>query len=263
MSGGSDTSTATTSIPSWVEPYAKNFLNTSQQVANLPYQGYDGQTVAQLNPFQTQAYNAQAQRAVQGSPVNDAASGELQKTLSGGYLGKNPYLSGMIDSASQDVTRNYNQSVIPQLTALDARSGSFGNSGVGSATTAAQGQLAQQLGNIATNIRGNDYAAERGRMQTAVSQAPGIANQDYIDAQMLGQAGAGFQAQNQANLTDDYTRFTQARDDPQQQLNTLGKGLGLNYGSTQTATSPGQSPVATGLGTAASLWGLSNMSGGK
>ena len=267
MSGGSDSTTVQQSgVPDWAVPYAQNFLNQSQKVADMPYQGYEGQTVAQLNPYQTAGYNAQAQRAQQGSPVNDAASSELQKTLGGGYLNNNPYMNQMVDAASQDVTRNYNQSVIPQLTALDARGGSFGNSGVASATGTAQTNLAQQLGNISTNLRGTDYANERARMANAVSQAPTIANQDYVDAAALQSAGQGFQRQDQANLTDQYGRWQEANNYPKDQLQTLGKGLGMNYGSSTTSTGPGTNPWATGLGAAATAYGAysgSKTGGGK
>jgi hypothetical protein len=245
MSGGSDKVT-TQNFPDWAVPYAQNYLGASQTVANLPYQPYGGQTTAQLNPYQTAGYNAQAQRALQGSPVMDAASSEVQKTLGGGYLNNNPYLTGMIDLASGDVMRNMNQ--------VDARSGSFGNSGV-------QYQTAKALGDVATGVRGQDYAAERGRMSSAVNQAPTIANQDYIDASALQQAGAGFQGQDQANLTDQYQRFLEARNYPNQQLATLGKGLGINYGS--TTTGPGSNPWAQGLGAGLSLFGANQLGGGK
>lgn len=214
-------------------------MGFAQQVADTPYTPYTGQTVAQLNPYQTGAYDAMAQRAYQGSPVMDAASGELTKTLRGGYLGdSNPYLSGQIDLASRDVLRN--------MDTLNARSGSFGNSGIQQAT-------ARSLGDIATTMRGNNFQAERSRMQSAVGMAPTIANQDYLDAQQLLSAGQGYQQANQANLTDSYNRFLEARDYPQQQLATLGKGIGLNFGS--STTQPGANPYAQAIGTGLALYG--------
>jgi len=261
MSGGSDT-VSTNNFPSWAIPYAQNFLSRSQQVADLPYQAYSGQTTAQLNPYQTAGANAQAQRAIQGSPVNDAASQELQKTLQGGYLNNNPYLSKLVGAASQDITNNYNQSVVPQLTALDARSGSFGNSGVQNATAQSQDALAKNLGNVATNIYGTDYANERNRMQNAVSQAPSIANQDYVDASALQNAGQTFQTQEQKNLTDQYQRWQEANNYPKDQLATLGRGLGLNYGS--STSTPGTDPWAQAIGAGAAGYGayLGSKSGG-
>jgi hypothetical protein len=235
MSGGSDTVTQNSDVPAWIRPYAENFMQRSQQVADRPYQAYDKSTVANLNPYQTAGYNAQAQRAMQGSPTMDAAAGEVNKTLGGGYLNSNPYLDSMVDRASADVKRN--------MTSIDARSGSFGNSGV-------QESTARGLADVSSQIRGADYQQERGRMAGAVGQAQGIANQDYIDAQQLQDAGQGFQRQDQAQRTDDYNRFNEARNYPEKQLGLLGQGLGMNRGSQSTSTGPGSNGWAQGLGTA-------------
>jgi hypothetical protein len=243
FNAGTDTTTTTSSVPDWAVPYYQNFMQSAQNLAQMPYQAYGGQTVAGLNPFTVQGLNAQAQRAVQGSPVMNAASGELQKTLSGGYLNNNPYLAGMVDLAAQDVTRAY--------APLDARSGSFGNSGVNY-------DRSKAFADAALHIRANDYSQERNRMMAGVSQAPGIANQDYVDATALQQAGQGFQQNQQAQMTDQYQRWQEAQQYPYKQLQTMGYGLGFNPGTTTTQQTPGTSPAATGLGTAASLYSLGN-----
>lgn len=240
MSGGSETTTQQ-NFPDWAVPAAQNYLQRSQQVADMPYQGYSGQTVAQLNPYQSGGYNAIAQRAMQGSPVSDAASTELTKTLSGGYLNNNPYLDQLVDQSSRDVMRNMDVS--------SARSGSFGNSGL-------QQNTARELGDLSARIRGADYGAERNRMTSSIGMAPTIANQDYFDAQQLIGAGQGFQAQEQKNLTDQYGRFQEARDYPQQQLATLGKGLGLNYGSSTSGA--GSNGWGQALGTGLAAYGAYN-----
>lgn len=245
MSGGSDT-IQQNNIPDWAVPAAQNYLNFSQQVASQPYQGYDGQTVAQLNPYQTAGYNAQAQRAMQGSPVSDAASSQLTDTLNGKYLNNNPYLDQLVGQAQGDV--------LSGMDVLNARSGSFGNSGI-------QQNTVRQLGDVSTNIRGADYANERNRQLSALGYAPSIANQDYTDAQQLISAGQGFQQQEQRNLSDEYARFTEARDYPQQQLATLGKGLGLNFGS--STTQPGSNGWGQALGTGLAAYGAYNGGGSK
>jgi hypothetical protein len=175
----------------------------------------------------------------QGSPVNAAASQQLIDTLSGKYLGSNPYLSSVIDQASGDVNRNYD--------AVAARSGSFGNSGVESARFKA-------LADSANSIRYQDYGTERNRMQSAIGMAPSIANQDYVDANALTGAGAAFRAADQANIDDDYSRFTEARDYPREQLAILGQGLGINYGTT-TQTKEKSNPWNTAIGALAAAYG--------
>jgi hypothetical protein len=248
MSGGSDQQTSTTGIPDWMRPYAETFMQRSQDVADLPYTPYGGSTVAQMNQYQTGALDATAQRAIQGSPVMDAASGELQKTLGGGYLNNNPHMDSLVNRAQGDVIRNYQTGIAPQIDALDARSGSFGNSGAQHVMGESRYQLGQTLGDISTSLRGGDYAAERNRMQGAIGMAPGIANQDYVDAQQLLSAGNAYQTQDQANKNDAYRRFQEAQNHPYKQLDTLGKGLGMNFGSTTTASGPQGSPWAGAAG---------------
>ncbi|MGL4231450.1 MAG: hypothetical protein ACRCWJ_08790, partial [Casimicrobium sp.] len=157
MSDSSDTVTQQTDVPSWVRPYAEDYMRQSANVAARPYEAFQGQTVAQMNPYMVQGLNAQAQRAMQGSPINEAAGAEATRTLQGGYLNNNPYLSGMIDNVSRDVNRNFDQ--------VDARSGSFGNSGIAEARS-------RGLADVATNIRGQDYSQERGRMLQTLGMSP-------------------------------------------------------------------------------------------
>jgi hypothetical protein len=168
----------------------------------------------------------------------------------------------MVDAASGDVTRNYNNVIRPQQDALSARSGSFGNSGVQQTVDTQARDLAGQLGNISSNIRGTDYANERNRMSTAVSQAPSIANQDYIDASALQNAGNQYQVQDQKNLTDQYQRFQDANNYPKDQLATLAKGFGMNYGGSSTTTGPSSNPWAQALGAGASAAGAYYGNGG-
>lgn len=246
MSGGGS-QTSTTSVPEWVRPYAETFMRRSQQTADLPYQPFTGNTVAQFNPMQTGALNATAVRAMQGSPVNASASAELQRTLGGDYLNQgNPYMDALVNKSQGDLIRGYQQSVIPQLDMMSARSGSFGNTGVAEAGSQAQQNLVRGLGDISTNLRGGAYESERNRMVGGIGQAAGVANQDYEDINRLLQAGNSFQGQEQRNLDDNYARFQEARDYPLRQLEIMGSGLGNNFGS-QTA-GPGPNRAAGAMG---------------
>jgi hypothetical protein len=224
-------------------PFAQDYLGRAQQVADIPYSPYTGSTVAQLNPYQTGAYNAIAGRAISGSPVNNAAGQEITRTLSGGYLNNNPYLDQLVNQGQNDVMR--------RMDTLAARSGSFGNSGVNESTL-------RGLGDVSAQIRGADYARERGYMQSALGLAPTIANQDYVDAQQLLGAGQGFQNQEQRNQTDAYQRWQEAQQYPERQLGVLARALGINFGSSTTTTQPSPNNLANLLGAGLAAWGAYN-----
>ena len=241
MSGGSNDSTQTTtsSLPAWVEPYMRSYLDRAVEVSDLPYQQYTGQTVAGMNDAQYQAMDAIRNRAISGSPVMNTAAQSLQSIAGGSQLGQqsaqnpyltarneaantynpqagasnpylqaqnplaqaeNPYLQKQIDAASADVTRNYRDAVMPQMDAARARSGSFGNSGLEFVQQRAQDDLAKQLGNISSGMRMQDYTQRQGLQENAV-------NRLYQGGATLQsqQYGAGQQqAQNQFNAGQQY-----------------------------------------------------------
>jgi hypothetical protein len=61
-------------------------LEGAQQVYQTPSPGaYPGQIVAGLNPYQTTAYDWQAQRALAGSPLTGASQDALMGQIQGGY----------------------------------------------------------------------------------------------------------------------------------------------------------------------------------
>ncbi len=256
MSGGSDSTTS--GPPDWAVPYFQNFLNKGAAVSELPYQPYTGQRNADMNAYQVGGLNAQANRALQGSPVNAAAGQNLTDTLSGKYLSDgNPYLTSQIDQAQGDVLRGYNNTVIPRLDALNARSGSFGNAGLQQYEQNTQNDLVNSLGKISTDMRYQNYGDERNRQMQGISQAPSIANQDYVDAGALAAAGDPFQKYQLALLDTQYGNFTEAWDYPKQQLATLGTTLGAGYGNTTTGPAPNKTAGTLGGAAAGASLGSS------
>lgn len=235
MSGGGSQTKQETGPPAWAVPYFRNFLERGISVADQPYRPYTEQRNAGMNQYQVGGLNAQANRALMGSPVNAAAGGELTRTLSGGYLNNNPYLDQLVRQSQDDVINRYQ--------GIESRAGSFGNAGVNESMTRA-------LGDVSANIRGADYANERNRMTSAVGMAPTIANQDYVDAAALASAGDPFQKYEQGLLDTQYGNFLEAKDYPKDQLQTIGSTLGQNYG--QQSTGPGPNRAAGALGGAAS-----------
>ena len=158
--------TSTQSMPAWAQPYAQGYLERAQGVADTPYQGYGGETVAGMNPWQTQAYQSLATRAMQGSPLMSQANGALGQQMAQQPQGatknllfgqSNPYLGQQIDAAQGDLARNWNNVAKPQWDTSMQKSGSFGNAGVMQANQNAQSDLQRNMGRIGSDMRMADY----------------------------------------------------------------------------------------------------------
>lgn len=294
MSGQPDTVTNKTELPDFVQPYAKDYLASTSQVARQPYQPYGGQRVAGLNDVQYGAMDATMNRAMQGTPEQAAGRANLTGTLSGQYLGaqaprnaqadvrnefagSNPHLQGMIDASAGDIARNYSMTAAPTWRTANNASGSFGNAGLAEMEALDRSNLQRNIGDVSRQMRFADYTqqqglaenraqrqftagenlaqrqqglfdAERGRQMQGLAMVPGFASMDYQDIDRMIGVGDALQRQQQAYFDDDYSRFTEARDYPLRQLDILGRGLGMNYGSTQTGQQPGPNKGAGMLG---------------
>jgi hypothetical protein len=257
MSGGGGSSgVQKIEPPSYQLPYLTQGLSYAQGMLNqgAPRQ-YSGATVV---PFSQQSQNAMAgieKRASAGSPVVKAAQNYVTNNLNAanpyGNV-NNPYLNATFKQAAQQTQG--------QLASEFARSGRN--------VQASQPLRSEQLNNLATQIYGGAYDAERnrqlaytGQQQGLLSAAPGLAAQDYLD---LGQLqGVGSQVENLAGQyqQDAQRRFDYEQQAPQMLLDQyLGRVRGTDYGST-TRQSGGGNTAAGVLGGAATGAGIGSTFG--
>lgn len=258
------TTTSTSTMPSWVQPYAAGYLQRAQAVADQPFTQYQGQTVAGFTPWQQQGLQAQAARAAEGSPTMGAANANLQSVLNGSFLGANPYLDAQVQAAQGDLVSAWNKTAVPQWSKAMQSSGSFGNTGVMAAQYDAANALQQNLGRVAGDMRYNAYNQERQNQMSALGMAPTFAQQDYNDINQLQSAGQAYQAQQQKELDAQYQQWKTAQQYPQQQLDVMRNALGgVNFGNTTTNTQPGASTASQVLGGITSGLGLYDLIFGK
>lgn len=260
MSSGKQQQTSSTELPEWMRGYATNYLQRASDVSQKPYEGYGGQTVADLNPYTTQGVNQQAQLGQSGTQAGNAGTGLLTDTLQGKYLGSNPYLDQQIQDAQGDAVRGYNLIAKPATETAMANSGSFGNSGLLEMQRNQQSDFTRNLGRIGSDMRMNAYNTERNNQQQALGLAPTYNGMQFANAQATQDAGKTLQGQDQLQLSDAYQRWMQAQGYDANQLGIMGSALGnLKPGGTQTTTgSDGGTSNAQMLGSlalaAASIW---------
>lgn len=187
------------------------------------------------------------------------------------YLSSNnPYLQGQIDSASNDVVRNYNLTTQPAYNTAMVKSGSFGNAGVQQMNDNAKVGLRDTLSDLAINMRGQDYRDQQNMYRWDNEFNRNLYNDAYgqnmnnltTGVGLLGTM-AGYNANDLANGTtiqntpfNYWSQFSNA-------ANSMANGFGTTTG---TMSGGGSNPLMAGLGgmqLGRSLWGSGGGSGGS
>lgn len=222
---GTTTTTATSAPWGPQQPFLERGLQRAEDLYNRGPMKYPDQTLAAIDPRQTQAIELQAGRALSGSPVTSAANTNAAATLNGSFLdpSSNPYLSATYDQAAGKVRAG-----------LDAQFSGAGRYGSG-AHQAASGDA---LANLATQLYGGNYNAERTNQLRALALAPQTAQQDYTDIGQLAAAGDAAQGQQQNIINDQVNRFNFNQQAPYNQFAAYQQGVQGNYGGSQTTSQP-------------------------
>lgn len=266
---GDDKQKVTQTNEPWsgVRPY---LLSGYSQAQNLYNKGapayYGGQTTAPMSGYTKGALDSMAQRASYGSDLTRAAQGQLTDTLSGQYLEQgNPYLQNAIGAATRPMINAFNDQVMPGLDSNFSSAGRYGSGAHALASSDAGAQLQSQIGDVASQMAYNNYSDERQNQMRGMLFAPELAQQDYKDISMLGQAGQGYDQYNQNLINADISKwnYTQNKD-----WNFLNDYLGLLNGATggsSTTVSPqqntGVNPFTGALGGAATGFGIGGFPG--
>jgi hypothetical protein len=213
---------------------ARQVMQMAGRQFSQPIQQYPGSTATPTSPYITQGAQQLAQRAAMGSPITGEAEQLGASTLRGDYLdpSSNPWLERTFQAGARGVTSEYQNAVLPALETRFARGGS-GNSNYGAALGRSQDALGTSLGDLATQIYGGAYEAERGRQNQALAMAPMLQQLGYADIDQLMRAGGVQQAEGQRLLDADVQKWRFQQMEPWQRA---GLAAGLY----------GQSPVVSG-----------------
>lgn len=211
-----------------------------------------------------------ADTAMAGGYVNPAMA-ETQRVAMGGDIGANPWLQSAYDNAARSVTRSFRENTVPALDRAAQASGRTGSGQYALMRNRTEEGLANQLGDMATNIFGSAYETDQGRRMGALGQLAGLGQQDvqnrFAGAQLgdaatrqqlaaIGLGGQAFDLQAQPyNALLGTGQFRQQQ--PWQPALTYQDALNRSstVGQTTTASGPGANPMAGllqgGLGGAA------------
>lgn len=220
--GGGQPQTTVNKVDERFNPLIDYVTQGAAKINSSGYTPYGGQRYAGTNATQQQGLDMVTNRAMNGDPTMQQANTTLQDTIKGGNT--NPYLDSLVSKAQGGVMGN--------MAALQARSGSFGNSGI-----AEQG--AKQMGDIASQMYGNAYNTDKASQMQGLQLAPQYGQQAYQDASQLMNAGQFQQNQDQQNKDFGYQQFTDQQNLPYKQMAAYTGVLGAGINNTATTTGGG------------------------
>jgi hypothetical protein len=265
-SKNSGTQVSKQELPDFLQPYAPEYAQRVQDVANLPYNDYGYNRIAPFAEDTLAGMDMARNAANYSQPLFDQAQGELSKTMSGAYLSpdSNPYLRGTYDAAAGRMADAYKTGTAAQTNAAAGFGGAFG----GSAQSELQGQqnraFGDSLGQLGLGLYGQNFQAERGRQLGAAQFAPTFAGArqafDFGNANALNSIGQQQQALGQNYLNADYAQFQDANNYPRQQLDVFASMFNPNLGRTATGTQS-INPMLGTLGGAAGGLGMARSFG--
>lgn len=142
---------------------------------------------------------------------------------------QNPYTDQLVGQVTGDITANYQNAIAPNLMAQFQQGGAFGGSAHQQALEGSQRALAQQLGQAATGIRGQQADILREEYGKAQSR-----EQQLYDAQ--------------------YNEFLRQQGYGAEQLNPLLQALSTIQGGTVTGANPNYRSAGQNAATAAALF---------
>jgi len=277
---------ASTELPEWAKPYAKDILAKGQALTDVnqnPYQTYNQDRIAGFSPMQQQAMQG-AQNMTVAPQTGEATAGATMAGIGGlgvagqanpygfqqqvgGYM--NPYMNQILAPQLAEANRQYDIGATRQQSAA-TQAGAFGGSR--EAIMAAENERNRNTG--LNQIYGQGLNTAFGQAQNQYNQGLqnqlagfGLMNQSAANLGQLGQNqygqqmginqlqnqyGGQQQAQMQRGLDTSYQDFTNQQNYPYKQLGFMSDMIrGLPLGQ-QSTTQMYQAPP-TGLQTAGSL----------
>jgi hypothetical protein len=224
----------TSQIDPAFKPYLTSGLERAQQLFLTGPQPtfFPGQTYVSPSEATTDALTKQETIARAESPSLQAAQqayqlslGQIGKTAAGEFLQGSPYQQAMVQAATRPLTQQFGEQVLPGISSLYSRAGRYGSGAMERALSGATEAYGRSLGDVTSNIVGQDYARERGLQQQAqmgqgalTQLAPSVYQQQFLPSQALAQVGAAREGIAAQPLQEQMARFSFGQQQPIQSL---------------------------------------------
>lgn len=221
---GAVTPTAVGDLPQMTAAQVRN-VPDAQAAAVRNVQNMNAASVADVRDMRAARVedigNMQAARIApnQAVDVGQGLTGLTRRTFNdamrGEYLNANPYLDQTFNRASDAVSRQWRESVMPGVNSTFSLAGRTGSGAHQNAVNLASEQLGDTLSDLGNQIYGQNYQSERERMMQAANSLGGFdtTEQGYgLQASTANAANALNRNINQANLVQDARTFNFGND---------------------------------------------------
>lgn len=240
-----------------MNPFTSNIANQAGNYANQNFGALGG-----LNNTSMGLLNTGSAFGTNAANLFNQYSGDPTQTILGNaaQYADNPYVSGMIDASSRDVTRNLYENQLPTLAKAAAGSGNTNSTRAGVENAIAMRGAGDRLADMSNTIRGQFFGKGLDLSQnqynqnlmnslnanTQLNNAFSSGFRGLTDTQNLASgltnmgtaAGNMMQAQDQREIDAQMAQFAEQRGVPLDILKQYMGIVGGNYGGTQTTNAP-------------------------
>ena len=219
----SRTTTVSTNLPEYAEPFYRNVMERAEAESVRPYDRYEGQRFEQFTPLQQESFQAATDIARQGIPpamraatlkAADVAGYEqpyaptdfgvgsfTDQGVASQYM--NPFVENVIDVQRRRGQERFEEDVVPGLRAQAVRQGAFGGSRAALQEGLMRGRLEEGLLDQEAALRAQAYQGAQGLYTTEAARQ--LKEQQLADtaaqqASRLGIAGGELGLRSAAQL---------------------------------------------------------------
>lgn len=231
-------------------PYQNNLYGAAMQLANRPYQQWQGPTVAGLSDIQMQALQG-IQGQMGGNPMMQQAQGLLGGLMQGGG---NPFMDQMIGDVTEQARRAY-ASATSGISDRFRNPNSFGNSRHAMMQDRANEAFSRGLGSALGQLQYGAHSDGLDRQMRAAQMAQGLQGQQFSQLMQGLQAGSIPQMLQQRVIDDARGEFREANNYPRETLSWLNNILS-GSGSQTTTNTPDPNKMSQILGSLLGIGGF-------
>ncbi|NKE69906.1 hypothetical protein [Candidatus Manganitrophus noduliformans] len=246
-SSGSGSSQQVTNLFVGFEPEVSEYLKAMRDLVNYsttttkpqfrpPLFTIPAQTYALQDANELEGISRLATRSRDGSPIISAGETVLRNTFDGLNLTNNPKLDALWTRRKEEVIQEWEEEILPRIHSIANLNGGFGSSGHHVMQAKEAEKVMKRLVQIAYEIYGQNYFAERAIQQAALGLGIEYGTQDIKDAEMLRQVGLYKREYSQGAREDAYKRSMAEIDMEITRLEVLGNAIRTVMGSYVTRT---------------------------